>query len=34
LPNVDEHRPVHDLDSLEALARSLARNTGRRSPVV
>jgi uncharacterized protein len=24
LPNVDEHRPVHDLDSLEALARALA----------
>jgi uncharacterized protein len=24
LPNVDEHRPIHDLDSLEALARSLA----------
>ena len=23
LPNVDEHRPVHDLDSLEALARAL-----------
>jgi uncharacterized protein with von Willebrand factor type A (vWA) domain len=33
LPNIDEHRPVHDLDSLEALARSLARATGRRSPV-
>jgi len=25
LPNVDEHRPVHDLASLEALARALAR---------
>ena len=24
LPNVDEHRPVHDLDSLEALARALS----------
>ena len=24
LPNVDEHRPVHDLDSLESLARALA----------
>src|SRR5689334_12551281 len=24
LPNVDEHRPIHDLDSLEALARALA----------
>ncbi len=24
LPNVDEHRPVHDLDSLDALARALA----------
>ena len=24
LPNVDEHRPVHDLDSLEALGRALA----------
>jgi uncharacterized protein with von Willebrand factor type A (vWA) domain len=24
LPNVDEHRPVHDLASLEALARALA----------
>jgi len=23
LPNVDEHRPVHDLDSLEALAKAL-----------
>ena len=23
LPNVDEHRPVHDLDSLDALARAL-----------
>jgi uncharacterized protein len=30
LPNVDEHRPVHDLDSLEALARALARPVGRR----
>jgi uncharacterized protein len=27
LPNVDEHRPVHDLDSLEALGRALARRT-------
>jgi uncharacterized protein with von Willebrand factor type A (vWA) domain len=25
LPNVDEHRPVHDLDSLEALGRALAQ---------
>jgi uncharacterized protein with von Willebrand factor type A (vWA) domain len=25
LPNVDEHRPVHDLASLEALGRALAR---------
>jgi uncharacterized protein with von Willebrand factor type A (vWA) domain len=25
LPHVDEHRPVHDLDSLEALGRALAR---------
>jgi uncharacterized protein len=24
LPHVDEHRPVHDLESLEALARALA----------
>ena len=24
LPNVDEHRPVHNLDSLEALGRALA----------
>lgn len=24
LPNVDEHRPVHDIDSLEALGRALA----------
>jgi uncharacterized protein with von Willebrand factor type A (vWA) domain len=32
LPNVDEHRPVHDLDSLEALGRSLAaRSTPSRS---
>jgi uncharacterized protein with von Willebrand factor type A (vWA) domain len=30
LPNVDEHRPVHDLDSLAALARALARPTARR----
>jgi uncharacterized protein with von Willebrand factor type A (vWA) domain len=27
LPNVDEHRPVHDLKSLEALARALAAPT-------
>ena len=27
LPNVDEHRPVHDLDSLEALGRALARRS-------
>ena len=25
LPNVDEHRPIHDLDSLAALARALSR---------
>ena len=32
LPNVDEHRPVHDLDSLEALGRALsASGLGRRS---
>jgi len=31
LPNVDEHRPVHDLNSLEALARALSdRETGSR----
>jgi hypothetical protein len=31
LPNVDEHRPVHDLDSLEALGRALAaRGAARR----
>jgi uncharacterized protein with von Willebrand factor type A (vWA) domain len=29
LPNVDEHRPVHDLNSLEALARSLAAPASR-----
>jgi uncharacterized protein with von Willebrand factor type A (vWA) domain len=30
LPNVDEHRPVHDLDSLEALGRALSmRDPGR-----
>jgi uncharacterized protein with von Willebrand factor type A (vWA) domain len=28
LPNVDEHRPVHDLDSLEALGRALSDRTG------
>ena len=27
LPNVDEHRPVHDLDSLEALGRALTART-------
>jgi uncharacterized protein with von Willebrand factor type A (vWA) domain len=32
LPNVDEHRPIHDLDSLEALARTLAKTTERRAP--
>lgn len=32
LPNVDEHRPVHDLDSLAALGRALARPTPRREP--
>jgi hypothetical protein len=32
LPNVDEHRPVHNLDSLEALGRALAdRATGMRT---
>jgi len=30
LPNVDEHRPVHDLASLEALARALAATAPRR----
>ncbi|HVV87628.1 MAG TPA: VWA domain-containing protein [Kofleriaceae bacterium] len=30
LPNVDEHRPVHDLDSLEALAVALSRPPPRR----
>jgi uncharacterized protein with von Willebrand factor type A (vWA) domain len=25
LPHVDEHRPVHNLDSLEALARALGK---------
>ena len=31
LPNVDEHRPVHDLDSLEALGRALSdRELGHR----
>ena len=29
LPNVDEHRPVHDLDSLAALAAALAAGRGR-----
>jgi uncharacterized protein with von Willebrand factor type A (vWA) domain len=33
LPNVDEHRPIHDLDSLESLARALARSPGRRDPL-
>jgi uncharacterized protein with von Willebrand factor type A (vWA) domain len=28
LPNVDEHRPVHDLDSLDALARALSERCG------
>jgi uncharacterized protein with von Willebrand factor type A (vWA) domain len=33
LPHVDEHRPVHNLDSLEALARALAAPApGRRQP--
>lgn len=31
LPNVDEHRPVHDLDSLAALATALARPASRRA---
>jgi len=31
LPNVDEHRPVHDLHSLEALAHALARPVPRRA---
>jgi uncharacterized protein with von Willebrand factor type A (vWA) domain len=30
LPNVDEHRAVHDLDSLEALGRALSERTPRR----
>jgi uncharacterized protein with von Willebrand factor type A (vWA) domain len=25
LPHVDEHRPVHNLDSLEALAKALGK---------
>jgi uncharacterized protein with von Willebrand factor type A (vWA) domain len=29
LPHVDEHRPVHNLDSLEALGRALAERPGR-----
>jgi uncharacterized protein with von Willebrand factor type A (vWA) domain len=29
LPNVDEHRPIHNLDSLEALGRALARRDRR-----
>jgi len=29
LPNVDEHRPVHDLSSLEALGRALGERGGR-----
>jgi uncharacterized protein with von Willebrand factor type A (vWA) domain len=28
LPHVDEHRPVHNLDSLEALGRGLGKNYG------
>ncbi len=32
LPNVDEHRPVHNLESLEALGRALATTSGH--PVV
>jgi uncharacterized protein with von Willebrand factor type A (vWA) domain len=28
LPNVDEHRPVHDLSSLEALGRALGERGG------
>ncbi len=31
LPNVDEHRPVHDLDSLAALATALSRPPTRRA---
>ncbi|HXO18950.1 MAG TPA: VWA domain-containing protein [Thermoanaerobaculia bacterium] len=30
LPNVDEHRPVHNLDSLEALGRVLGQRPGNR----
>ncbi|HEX6899035.1 MAG TPA: VWA domain-containing protein [Thermoanaerobaculia bacterium] len=30
LPHVDEHRPVHNLDSLEALGRALRDTAGRR----
>ena len=33
LPNVDEHRPVHDLDSLEALGRALSAPGGGRRGV-
>jgi uncharacterized protein with von Willebrand factor type A (vWA) domain len=32
LPNVDEHRPVHDLDSLEALGRALGRGAAGHMP--
>ena len=32
LPNVDEHRPVHNLVSLEALAAALAESGGKRAP--
>jgi len=32
LPNVDEHRAVHDLESLEALGRALSEPTPRRLP--
>ena len=32
LPNVDEHRPVHDLESLEALARALSERRSGRPP--
>jgi uncharacterized protein with von Willebrand factor type A (vWA) domain len=33
LPNVDEHRPVHDLDSLRKLADALAAPVGPRQPL-
>jgi hypothetical protein len=34
LPNVDEHRPVHNLDSLEALGRALSQSLSSPGPAV